>query len=133
MCTAGARRQFLLQHAQRRTAPGEAIVMKRIATTVIASVLALAAAPVLLPLPVHAETLRMKVKQEQHMNMPSRGMTMAQVKHEFGAPLKVLPTRGGSSKYQPPIHRWEYAQYIVYFEYNHVIHSVLRTPGPHAL
>ncbi|MGH8126288.1 MAG: hypothetical protein ACREPK_10645 [Rhodanobacteraceae bacterium] len=107
--------------------------MKRIATSLIAATLAFAAAPLLLPTPVHAETLKMKVKQEQRLNMPKRGMTMAQVKSQFGAPLKVLATRGGSSKYQPPIHRWEYAKYIVYFEYSHVIHSVLRTPGPHSL
>jgi hypothetical protein len=107
--------------------------MNRIATSLIAVSLALGAAPLLLPAPARAESLRMKVQQEQHYNMPRRGMTMAQVKREYGAPLKVLPTRGGSSKHQPPIHRWEYAQYIVYFEYSHVIHSVLRTPGSHSL
>jgi hypothetical protein len=107
--------------------------MNRIATSLITAVLMLASAPLVLPPTAHAESLRMKVKQEQHYNMPTRGMTMAEVKHEFGAPLKVLPTRGGSSRYQPPIHRWEYAKYIVYFEYKHVIHSVLRTPGAHAL
>ncbi|HEX5961066.1 MAG TPA: hypothetical protein VFY97_07455 [Rhodanobacteraceae bacterium] len=107
--------------------------MKRFATSLIAATLALAAAPLLLPTPAHAESLRMKVQQEQRMNMPKRGMTMDQVKHEYGAPLKVLPTRGGSSKFQPPIHRWEYSKYIVYFEYSHVIHAVLRSPGPHSL
>ncbi|HEX7369315.1 MAG TPA: hypothetical protein VF284_03415 [Rhodanobacteraceae bacterium] len=107
--------------------------MKRIASSLIAITLAFAAAPLMMPATAHAETLRMKVRQEHRMNMPTRGMTMAQVRREYGAPLKVLQTRGGSSKYQPPIHRWEYAKYIVYFEYSHVIHSVLRTPGPHAL
>jgi len=107
--------------------------MKRIATSLIAATLALASAPLLLPTTAHAESLRVKVKQEQNYNMPKRGMTMDQVKREYGAPLKVLATRGGSSKYQPPIHRWEYSKYIVYFEYSHVIHSVLRTPGPHSL
>jgi hypothetical protein len=117
----------------RRRAPGEAIAMNRIATSLIAVSLALGVAPLLLSTPAHAESLRMKVQQEQHYNLPKRGMTMAQVKREYGAPLKVLATRGGSSKYQPPIHRWEYAKYIVYFEYSHVIHAVLRTPGPHGL
>lgn len=107
--------------------------MKRIATSLIAATLALASAPLLLPATAHAESLRVKVKQEQQYNMPRRGMTMDQVKREYGAPLKVLATRGGGSKHQPPIHRWEYSKYIVYFEYSHVIHSVLRTPGPHAL
>ncbi|HVU80963.1 MAG TPA: hypothetical protein VHD89_03050 [Rhodanobacteraceae bacterium] len=107
--------------------------MKRIATSLIAATLALASAPLLLPATAHAESLRVKVKQEQQYNMPRRGMTMDQVRREYGAPLKVLATRGGSSKHQPPIHRWEYSKYIVYFEYSHVIHSVLRTPGPHSL
>ena len=107
--------------------------MKRIATSLIAATFALAAAPLLLPTPVHAESLSTKVNQEHGMNLPKRGMTMDQVKREYGAPLKVLATRGGSSKQQPPIHRWEYSNYIVYFEYSHVIHSVLRTPGPHSL
>ena len=107
--------------------------MKRITVSLIAATLALAAGPLLLPATAHAETLRMKVQHEKHMNLPTRGMSMAQVKHEYGAPLKVLPTRGGSSKYQPPIHRWEYPNYIVYFEYSHVIHAVASTPGPHSL
>lgn len=107
--------------------------MKRIATSLIAAAFALAAAPLWMPATAHAETLRTKVQQEQRMNLPTRGMSMAQVKRTYGAPLKMLPTRGGSSKHQPPIHRWEYAQYVVYFEYSHVIHAVLRTPGAHAL
>lgn len=107
--------------------------MKRIATSLIAATLALAATPLLFSAPVHAESLRVKVQKEQRMNLPTRGMTMAQVKSRYGAPIKELPTRGGSSKFQPPIHRWEYAKYIVYFEYSHVIHSVLRTPGPDSL
>jgi hypothetical protein len=111
----------------------EAIAMNRIATSLIAASLALGLAPLLLPTPAHAESLRVKVQKEQRYNLPARGMTMDQVKHEYGAPEKVLATRGGSSKHQPPIHRWEYPRYIVYFEYSHVIHSVLRTPGPHSL
>jgi len=111
----------------------EAIAMNRIATSLIAASLALGLVPLLLPTPAHAESLRVKVQKEQRYNLPARGMTMDQVKHEYGAPEKVLATRGGSSKHQPPIHRWEYPRYIVYFEYSHVIHSVLRTPGPHSL
>ena len=107
--------------------------MQRITPGLIAAALAFVTAPFLLPTPAHAESLRTKVQQEQHYNMPRRGMTMDQVKRQYGAPLKVLATRGGSSKHQPPIHRWEYSKYIVYFEYSHVIHSVLRTPGADSL
>lgn len=107
--------------------------MNRTAISLIAATLALAAAPLLFPAPARAESLVTKVQQEQHMNLPTRGMTMAQVKAKYGEPLKVLPTRGGGSKFQPPINRWEYGTYIVFFEHNHVIHSVLRTPGPHSM
>ncbi len=107
--------------------------MKRIATSLLAAALLLGSGFLLSPAPAHAESLRTKVQQEHGMNLPARGMTMAQVKRAYGAPLKVLATRGGSSKFQPPIHRWEYARYVVYFEYSHVIHSVVRTPGPDSL
>ncbi|HEU0277863.1 MAG TPA: hypothetical protein VFQ95_08585 [Rhodanobacteraceae bacterium] len=107
--------------------------MKRIATSLLAAALVLGSGALLMPAPAHSESLRMKVQQEQGLNLPRRGMTMTEVRRAYGAPLKVLATRGGSSKFQPPIHRWEYSKYIVYFEYSHVIHSVLRTPGPDSL
>ncbi|MGH8117842.1 MAG: hypothetical protein ACREP0_03820 [Rhodanobacteraceae bacterium] len=107
--------------------------MKRFGISLAAAAMVLGVAPLLLPAPARAESLLMKVQQEQRMNLPRNGMTMAQVKGRYGEPLKVLPTRGGSSRYQPPIHRWEYPKYTVYFQNTHVIHSVLRTPGPDSL
>lgn len=78
----------------------------------------------------HADELLMnQVQKEKHVNMPTRGMTMAQVKQRFGAPLHKLPTRGGDTPKHPPIHRWAYAGYTVYFERNHVIHSVINPPA----
>jgi len=50
---------------------------------------------------------------------PTRGMTMDQVAAKFGAPVTKVPAVG-----KPPISRWEYPGFIVFFEYNHVIHSV---------
>jgi len=94
----------------------------------VAALMMLAATPFALPTPAHAESVRMKVAQEQGMNLPQRGMTMAQVEHQYGAPQRKLDTRGGDSPKHPPIHRWEYSNYIVYFERNHVIHSVITTP-----
>ena len=52
---------------------------------------------------------------------PTRGMTMARVESRFGAPITKAPPVG-----DPPITRWEYPDFIVYFEYEHVIHSVVR-------
>ncbi|MET0224980.1 MAG: hypothetical protein ABW187_00910 [Dokdonella sp.] len=60
-------------------------------------------------------------------NVPSRGMSMAQVEQRFGAPLEKLPSAGGDTARHPVIHRWRYRGYTVYFERSHVIHSVLDT------
>jgi len=70
-----------------------------------------------------------RVQQEQSMNLPRRGLSMAQVEKTWGAPLRKLSPRGGDSRKHPVINRWDYAKFIVYFERNHVIHSVLNTPA----
>lgn len=51
---------------------------------------------------------------------PTRGMSMAQVKQQFGEPVSTQPAVG-----QPPITRWEYKKFEVVFEYDKVIHSVV--------
>ncbi|MGH8165218.1 MAG: hypothetical protein ACREP1_12875 [Rhodanobacteraceae bacterium] len=108
--------------------------MMRSTRSLLAVALLLAASPFVLPASTaHAESLRMKVHQEQHFNLPSRGLSMAQVERTYGAPERKLQTRGGDTRLHPPIHRWEYPTYIVYFERSHVIHAVLRTPGPHSI
>lgn len=70
-----------------------------------------------------------RVQQEKGMNLPPRGMTMAQVERTYGAPVRKLAPRGGATKQQPQINRWDYSKFIVYFERSHVIHSVLNTPA----
>ena len=50
---------------------------------------------------------------------PVRGQSMAQVERQFGAPTERFAPVG-----QPPITRWVYADKIVYFEYDHVVHAV---------
>jgi hypothetical protein len=70
-----------------------------------------------------------RVQQEQGMNLPTRGMSMAQVEQKFGAPQRKLDPRGGANARQPVINRWDYANFIVYFEQSHVIHAVLNTPA----
>ncbi|MBN8726337.1 MAG: hypothetical protein J0H15_01355 [Xanthomonadales bacterium] len=66
--------------------------------------------------------------------LPSRGLSMAQVEQRFGTPVEKLPTAGGDAPRHPPINRWRYAGFTVYFERNRVIHSVpdaaaLSVPG----
>lgn len=52
---------------------------------------------------------------------PTRGMTMERVESSFGAPSARVAPVG-----EPPIARWEYPGFIVYFEHNLVLHSVVR-------
>ena len=78
----------------------------------------------------HGDSLLIhRVQQEKGLNLPTRGMTMAQVEKRYGAPLRKLQPRGGDTRKHPVINRWEYANFIVYFEHSHVIHSVLNTPA----
>jgi hypothetical protein len=69
-----------------------------------------------------AETIAVEdgiaVKQSD-VATPTRGMSMDQVASKFGAPATKVPAVG-----KPPISRWEYPGFIVYFEHEHVIHSV---------
>jgi hypothetical protein len=61
-------------------------------------------------------------------NTPASGMSMESVEAKFGAPSRRVPAVGGGSTAQPPITRWEYPGFVVYFENNHVIHTVV-TPS----
>jgi hypothetical protein len=56
--------------------------------------------------------------------VPHNGMSMAEVERRFGAPDAKLPVAGGDTPLHPPINRWRYAGYTVYFERNIVLHSV---------
>jgi hypothetical protein len=51
---------------------------------------------------------------------PTRGMNMARVEKTFGEPRTTVPAVG-----DPPITRWDYDDYTVYFEHNLVLHSVI--------
>lgn len=57
---------------------------------------------------------------------PERGMSAEQVESRFGPPVKKIPPVG-----DPPIARWEYPGYTVYFEGRYVLHAVdHRAEGP---
>jgi outer membrane protein assembly factor BamE (lipoprotein component of BamABCDE complex) len=58
--------------------------------------------------------------KESDVATPHRGMTMDQVAGKFGAPVTKVAAVGS-----PPISRWEYPGFVVYFEHEHVIHSVV--------
>ena len=52
---------------------------------------------------------------------PTRGLSMGSVEARWGAPVNRSAAVG-----QPPITRWEYPSFFVYFEYQHVINAVRR-------
>jgi len=51
---------------------------------------------------------------------PARGSTMESVRAKFGAPSQEAPAVG-----RPPITRWEYPGYVVFFENDRVLHTVI--------
>ena len=69
-----------------------------------------------------ADTLQMEgASAGQDSSRPTRGMTQDRVAAEFGNPEARVAAVG-----DPPISRWEYANFIVYFEYDRVIHAVVK-------
>ena len=75
-------------------------------------------------LPASAEVMQVpgdtSQAEHQQMNMPVRGMNKDQVRAQFGEPNEIIPAVG-----EPPISRWVYNGYTVYFENSYVIQSVV--------
>lgn len=61
---------------------------------------------------------------DRNVPRPKTGLSMAQVSSRFGEPDQKIAAVGN-----PPISRWVYSAYTVYFENDKVIHSVLH-PNP---
>ena len=71
---------------------------------------------------VRADTLLVeRTDQAQISAVPKRGASMNQVNSLYGAPETKHAAVG-----KPPITRWDYPAFSVYFEYTHVIDSVLK-------
>ena len=70
----------------------------------------------------HAQTLEMEgVAPDATSAGPTRGMTAASVESKYGAPAAKEAAIG-----DPPISRWEYENFVVFFEYDRVIHAVAK-------
>ena len=68
--------------------------------------------------------------RESKVERPQRGLTMDEVEKKFGAPITRHGTVGGGSKQRPPITRWDYTGFSVFFEGDHVIDSVVTSGEP---
>lgn len=69
----------------------------------------------------HADELKMTNAPGAGGNQPARGMSMEKVEAAFGAPANRVAAVGN-----PPITRWEYPGFVVFFENNIVLHSVVK-------
>ena len=71
-----------------------------------------------------AETIKIPIGQQaqekRHIERPATGMTKDAVQAHYGEPIETRPARG-----TPPISSWVYPEFVVYFESDHVIHTVL--------
>jgi len=61
-----------------------------------------------------------EVRQSERMNLPVNGISRDEVQARFGEPVSRLAAVGN-----PPITRWNYASWSVYFEYELVLFTVL--------
>jgi hypothetical protein len=69
-----------------------------------------------------AETVKMDgISAGSNDGRPTRGMTQASVESRYGRPVSVEAPVG-----DPPITRWIYADFVVFFEYDRVIHAVVK-------
>ncbi|WP_367273059.1 hypothetical protein [Marinobacter sp.] len=96
------------------------MTMKRALTGTLAAAVFLTLAP---GSGVFAEDLRVPVGSQadrSQQNMPRTGMTQASVRAAWGQPNSIDSAVG-----QPPISQWHYGKFVVYFEKDRVIHSVL--------
>ena len=62
-----------------------------------------------------------QLNQQQPITLPAKGMDKDSVKARFGEALEKTAASG-----EPPISRWIYPEFSVYFEGATVIHSVVR-------
>jgi hypothetical protein len=63
-----------------------------------------------------------EVRQSGRMQLPTNGLSKADVEANFGAPVKKQSAIG-----DPPISSWKYDTYSVYFEYELVLFTVLHS------
>src|SRR5512134_3670484 len=79
--------------------------------------------------PTHADTLLIDgidVDKQSADVRPKPGMSMTAVESTYGSPSQRHAAVGGSAVEHPPITRWDYPSFSVYFEHDRVIHAVAR-------
>ena len=62
--------------------------------------------------------------RQSDLDMPVRSMNKQDVRRDYGDPQEITDAVG-----EPPISQWVYADYIVYFENDWVLYSVVKHPS----
>jgi len=96
--------------------------VNRVNSKALPTILTLLVLPLaIVPAIVSADTLLIPDvdTSENRPEFPQNGLTMATVRQQFGEPLKEHPAIG-----EPPITRWDYQNYTVFFENKQVITAV---------
>lgn len=76
--------------------------------------------------PAAADTLLVqRVERAKASVLPRAGTTMAAVEAQYGPPESKREAVG-----TPPITRWNYPAFTVYFEYDHVVNAVVNKSSP---
>ncbi len=69
-----------------------------------------------------------RVEAKAGKDVPKKSATMNQVRSNYGDPMNEHAAVG-----EPPITRWDYNDFIVYFEHQHVITTVLKKSNPNEI
>jgi hypothetical protein len=62
--------------------------------------------------------------RQSDLDMPVRSMNKQDVRRDYGDPQEITDAVG-----EPPISQWIYGDYVVYFEGNWVLYSVVKHPS----
>jgi hypothetical protein len=94
----------------------------------LSKIVGIAVMAAIMPVYAQADVLLIeRAEQAQRAAVPKNGTTMAQVEAQFGTPIEKLAPVAGNKPQHPPISRWRYADFTVYFEHQRVISTVLNT------
>lgn len=94
--------------------------MKQIAPMLLISALMPAISPATADVLLLEAIERTPANRAGGVPRPRNGQEMNWVRNRFGEPLQAIPRVG-----DPPITRWVYDRYTVYFEFDKVITSVV--------
>lgn len=89
-------------------------------TPLLLTIALLPASPIVSADVLLMDTIRQAHETSPAVQHPTRGMSMAKVRQQFGEPKQEFPWVG-----DPPITRWEYEGFTVYFEHELIIETVV--------